>query len=197
MKIKNLIDEDFVNYKKPSMFIAVPNCDFKCDKECGEPVCQNSELAATPSIEIEPEEIINRFNNNPITEAIVFGGLEPLYNKNGSSSFFHHFSGYLTDLNKGTDIVVYTGYYPEEIPYSSFQYWGALVDAIEGHLIFKFGRFIPNKPSRFDEVLGVELASNNQFAFDYMTKIPNITTARDYHSAVIKYGKEFRKTEAI
>ena len=32
------------------------------------------------------------------------------------------------------------------------------------NIIIKFGRFIPNRPSRYDEVLGVELASDNQFA---------------------------------
>ena len=31
-------------------------------------------------------------------------------------------------------------------------------------VIIKFGRFIPNRPSRYDEVLGVTLASDNQFA---------------------------------
>lgn len=39
MLIKNLIEEDFVNYKKPSMVVLFPNCSFKCDKECGRPVC--------------------------------------------------------------------------------------------------------------------------------------------------------------
>ena len=36
MEIKNLIDEDFCNYKKPAMLIATSKCNFKCDKECGE-----------------------------------------------------------------------------------------------------------------------------------------------------------------
>jgi len=35
MIIKGLIDEDFVNYKKPSMTIMMPYCTFKCDKEYG------------------------------------------------------------------------------------------------------------------------------------------------------------------
>jgi len=48
MKIVNLIDEDFCQYKKPSMFIGFPTCSFKCDKECGRPICQNSALAAAP-----------------------------------------------------------------------------------------------------------------------------------------------------
>ena len=77
MKVKNIIDEDFTNYKKPSMFIGTSNCDFKCDKECGKPVCQNSELAKAPTIEIDDNEIIKRFDNNSISEAIVIGGLEP------------------------------------------------------------------------------------------------------------------------
>ena len=38
MKVKNLLDEDFVNFKKPSMFIATSKCDFKCEKECGEKI---------------------------------------------------------------------------------------------------------------------------------------------------------------
>ena len=32
------------------------------------------------------------------------------------------------------------------------------------NVIVKFGRFIPNQNSHYDEVLGVELASNNQYA---------------------------------
>ena len=33
-----------------------------------------------------------------------------------------------------------------------------------GNIIIKFGRFIPNQPSIYDEILGVTLASNNQYA---------------------------------
>ena len=36
MRIKFLVDEDFVNYKKPSMFIGFPSCTWKCEKECGQ-----------------------------------------------------------------------------------------------------------------------------------------------------------------
>ena len=35
------------------------------------------------------------------------------------------------------------------------------------NIIIKFGRYIPNKDKRFDEVLGVWLASDNQFAAKY------------------------------
>ena len=32
------------------------------------------------------------------------------------------------------------------------------------NIIIKFGRYIPDRPSKFDEVLGVTLASDNQYA---------------------------------
>ena len=156
MTIKNLIDEDFVNYKKPSMFIATSKCDFKCDRECGECVCQNSELAAAPEIEIDNYEIWTRFINNPITDAIVFGGLEPFDTFEDLGAFLLSLKG--DGKNDDIDVVIYTGYYPEEIKYKLMTFVN-----MKG-VIIKFGRFIPNRPSRYDEILGVTLASDNQFA---------------------------------
>ena len=31
MVVKGIVDEDFVNYKVPSMTIMFPYCDFKCE----------------------------------------------------------------------------------------------------------------------------------------------------------------------
>lgn len=154
MKIKNLIDEDFINYKKPSMFIGTSSCDFKCDKEAGCQVCQNSDLAKAPTIEIDDEEIIQRYITNPITEAITLGGLEPFDDFNDLFAFIADFRDYSKD-----DIIIYTGYYPEEIPS-----YLDLLSANYKNIIIKFGRFIPDKPHRYDELLGVELPSDNQYA---------------------------------
>lgn len=77
MIIKQLLDEDFVNYKKPSMFIGFPSCSWKCDRECGMQVCQNSALASSPIKNIGFKTIVNRYINNPITSSVVCGGLEP------------------------------------------------------------------------------------------------------------------------
>ena len=44
MILKGLIEEDFVNYKNAAMYLIFPNCDFKCEKECGKKLCQNSKL---------------------------------------------------------------------------------------------------------------------------------------------------------
>ena len=78
MMVKQIIDEDFVNYKKPSMFIAFPSCTWKCEKECGKRVCQNSALATAPNIEVSVGEIANRYIDNSLTKAIVIGGLKSL-----------------------------------------------------------------------------------------------------------------------
>ena len=151
MKVKDIIETDFINYKKPSMFIATTRCNFKCDKECGKPVCQNSELAKAPNIEIDDEEIIKRYLNNSITEAICIAGLEPFDDINELFEFISDFRQYSKD-----DIVIYTGYYPDEIP----SYLERLKENFS-NIIIKFGRFIPNQKSHYDELLGVELASEN------------------------------------
>lgn len=156
MKIKNIIDEDFTNYKKPSMFIAFPYCTFKCDRECGKPICQNSELANAPDIEIKISEIVQRYINNPITSAIVIGGLEPFDSWDDLWKLIVEFRHFTTD-----DIVIYTGYTEEEIYNMRF----ALNNLKQfPNIIIKYGRYIPQKLAIFDFVLGVNLASSNQYA---------------------------------
>ena len=153
MIIKQLIDEDFTNYKKPSMFIGFPNCTWKCEKDCGKKMCQNKELATSPSIEIEVDNLVNRYLNNIITKAVVCGGLEPMDSWNDIQQFIKKLREYTDD-----DCVIYTGYYPEEIQ-----------DNINwlkqfSNIIIKFGRFIPNHQPHYDEILGVDLISDNQQA---------------------------------
>ena len=156
MIIKGLIDEDFINYKKPSMVIEFPYCNFKCDKECGQPVCQNSSLVKEPNIDIPCEDIIIRYINNPITEAIVFQGLEPFDSFGEMNNFLLWFQHQYYSQD---DIVIYTGYNENEISKEI----NALKE-IFSNIIIKFGRYIPNQKPHFDPVLGVNLASDNQYA---------------------------------
>jgi hypothetical protein len=153
MQIKFLVDEDFVNYKKPSMFIGFPHCTFKCDKECGEEVCQNSPLVRQLNVDVEIEDIMKRYMENPITEAVVIGGLEPFddWEELYALVFFLR-------LSTLDDIVIYTGYNENEIE----KYLHFL--SIYPNIIVKFGRFIPHSSPRFDEILGIELQSDNQYA---------------------------------
>ena len=156
MIIKGIIDEDFVNYKKPCMVIECPYCTFKCDKECGLQVCQNSTLANLPNIEISNRSLVARYLKNDITKAIVFQGLEPFDNFEDIFQFLVTFRENSTD-----DIVIYTGYTKEEIEQMSYVL--ARLQQIP-NIIIKFGRYIPNQKTHYDNVLGISLASDNQFA---------------------------------
>jgi len=153
MKLKGINDYDICNYKKPAMFLIFPYCSFKCDKECGEPVCQNSALACEPVIEVKTSDIVDRYMHNPLTHAIVCGGLEPFDSKLELLRFIS-----LARMFTHDPIVIYTGYKEEELQ-------NELKKLREfDNIIVKFGRFIPDSPHIFDTVLEVELASNNQYA---------------------------------
>ena len=78
MRIKGIIEEDFTNYKVPAMFINTCFCDFKCCNELGidVEVCQNAPLANSPIKSIADRVICEHFVRNPITKAIVVGGIK-------------------------------------------------------------------------------------------------------------------------
>ena len=153
MLIKGIIDEDFINYKKPCMVIEFPYCSFKCDKECGKQVCQNGALANSPNIDIERVDLINRYLKNDITQSIVMQGLEPFDSWDDLISFIFLFRCYSDD-----DIIIYTGYNLSELEEKV-----ELLSYFD-NIIIKFGRYISNQQSHYDNVLGVNLASNNQYA---------------------------------
>ena len=137
------------------MVIEFPYCSFKCDKECGQQVCQNSSLVKAENIDINSIQLVHRYLTNPITKAIVCQGLEP----------FDSFEDLLEIIQElrhnylnNDDVVIYTGYIKEEVQ--------TQINELSkfNNIIIKFGRFIPNQSSHFDETLGVQLASPNQYA---------------------------------
>lgn len=154
MRLKGITDEDFVNYKLPSMFIATTYCSFKCEKENGVRCCQNSALVSQPVIEIGDDELIERYRSNAITKAVVFGGLEPFEQSLELLSFI---SKLRTGYNIHDPVVIYTGFNEDEIEED--------LKALRmfDNIIIKFGRYKPNGQPHYDEVLGVDLASDNQY----------------------------------
>ena len=78
MRVKGIIEEDFTNFKLPAMFINTSFCDFKCctESNLGIEVCQNAPLAQAPSKDIPNSVIYQHFANNPITKAVVIGGMD-------------------------------------------------------------------------------------------------------------------------
>ena len=159
MRVKGIVDEDFINYKLPSMHISCYSCSFKCDKECGKQVCQNSALANSPDIEISVEKLVKRYLGNNITKAVVFAGLEPFDDIKNVLAFIMELR---LKNNNRDDVVIYTGYTESEI-HTLFADCFAQLQNL-GNIIIKFGRFIPNQNLHYDETLGVFLASNNQYA---------------------------------
>jgi len=155
MIIKDILDTDTVNYKKTSMFIASPCCSFKCDKLNGCQVCQNSLLANEPDIEIDNDILCQRYLSNSLTEAVVCGGLEPF-------DSFDDLIEFIWTLRLvyecEDDVVIYTGYDDYEI--------ADKIDTLSRipNIIVKFGRYIKDQQPHYDEVLGVNLASDNQYA---------------------------------
>lgn len=173
MNLIYLVDEDFVNYKLPSMFVGFPHCTCKCDKEYGKVICQNNPLLNSPTISITKEDLCERYINNPITSAIVIGGLEPMEDDIDLISFVNCLRNKYECYDP---IVIYTGYTEQELingwrdgregSESIFaNHWQSLISY--ENIVVKFGRFIPDMPSRFDDVLGVKLASENQYAKEY------------------------------
>lgn len=153
MHIKGLVDENFQDYKVASMFIATSTCTWKCCTEAHKQICQNLPLAGSPIIEVKDCEIVRRYLSNSLTSAIVIGGLEPFDQGNELLALVYEFRRYTTD-----DIVIYTGYTEAEV-------WNWINKLrVYPNIIVKFGRFIPDQEPHYDEVLGVKLASPNQYA---------------------------------
>ncbi len=153
MRLKGIIEEDFLNYKEPSMFLLFPECDFKCCKEAGNEICQNLPLVKQPDIEVPVETVVEKYVSNDISRAIVCGGLEPFRTWEDLYALVKALREKTNDM-----IVIYTGYRNDEIE-----------DKVEilkqfPNIIIKFGRFIPGQEKHRDPVLQVDLASMNQYA---------------------------------
>lgn len=164
MEIKGIEAENFENFKAPALFIAFPRCSFKCDKEAGCAVCQNSALASSPSIDISVDTIVDLYMDNPMTEAIVCGGLEPFDSLDDLICLILNLRYRTPD-----PIIIYTGYTEEEIESMEYRIGNELKPVLDilkvyENIVIKFGRYIPNQNKHLDNLLGVELASPNQYA---------------------------------
>ena len=155
MKLKGLVDEDIANYKKTSMFLVTSKCSMKCNQENGKSICQNGTLLVQPDIDIDAEKIYTRYISNPLTSALVIGGLEPF-------DTFEDLKDLLCCFRQThqvkDDIVIYTGYTEQEAQ--------SRLKELEDYypLIIKFGRYRPTQQPHYDEILGVELQNTEQYA---------------------------------
>lgn len=149
MQLRGVIFEDFINYKKPCMILEFPYCSFKCGKD----ICQNAQLNREQIIDVPIQTLVQRYIDNPITESILCQGLEPLDSFQELMRFIKSVRQFSND-----DIVIFTGYNKDEIASQL-----ATLQAFK-NIIVKFGRYLPNQNSIYDDILGATLASNNQYA---------------------------------
>lgn len=154
MRLRQVKLEDFVNYKKISLFLGTCFCDWKCciEQKVDLSVCQNTRLVQSIITNYSPKEIYHdMYCASSLHQAIVFGGLEPMLQFNEMLDVIDYFR-----QNTQDDIIIYTGYEPTEIQQS--------IEQIKRYpnIFMKFGRFKLNSPHHIDPVLGVELASENQ-----------------------------------
>ena len=98
-------------------------------------------------------DLIKRFNDNELSECIIFAGLEPLLQFEEIYEFIKIFR----DTNN-EDIIIYTGYYLDEVKDK--------IDQLRNfkNIIIKFGRYKPNSNKIFDDNLKIYLASDNQYS---------------------------------
>ena len=154
MLVKNIVEEDFVNYKVPSMFIATCFCDWKCciEQNLDISICQNASISKQRNILISDSEIYERYISNPITKAVVIGGLEPMMQFEEIYDLIKCFR----DNNCKDTFVIYTGYNENEILNQ--------IDRLKKfeNIILKIGRYRPNNKSHYDDILGINLVSDNQ-----------------------------------
>lgn len=159
MIVKDIVTT-FSDYKETGLLVAFPKCSFKCCKEYCDgdtSICQNSELALSDSFEIDNESILKYFTDD-IHRALIFGGLEPL-------DSYYDMMMLIASFREKYDypVVIYTGYTENEV-----EKIGAITWFKEyGNIVVKYGRFVPECDSHFDDILGVELASDNQYAVQY------------------------------
>ena len=151
MTLKGIIDEDFINYRVPSMTLMFPKCSFKC----GNDLCQNKDLNKIENTDMTSDKICERYVANPITESVVLQGLEPM-------DSFADVLDFITTLRKDyqcdDDVVIYSGYNKDEISNQIY-----LLRQFP-NIVMKYGRYIPEHKPHYDEVLGVYLISDNQYA---------------------------------
>lgn len=138
------------NYKKISMYLALGiTCIWKCHNCCNAHYKNNQEYLIT-----DTETIIEEYIANPFVDALVISGLEPFDNFEQVYSMIEAFRENIND-----DIVIFSGYIRDEVH--------ELVNSLYmfDNIIFKFGRYKPDLEPKHNELLGITLASSNQYSF--------------------------------
>lgn len=160
IKLIDVKADNTTDYKYTSLLFVFPYCSNKCKN------CQNYEIQNMTPISYLYSSIINFYNQLTTHKSIVCAGLEPFDSFEELQLLFDVFM----KNHKPVDFVIYTGYEYEEIKdkvkilltvFNNNQNF-------KSKLIIKFGRYDENKFKTWhSELLGVDLATNNQYVSCY------------------------------
>lgn len=150
MKLKTLFikDCDIVNYKTGCLYMGV---GYTCSRGCKG--CQNDSLKGEKALEVDPDKVVQDYLDMPVTHAIVFAGLEPLEDLENLILWCRAFRDKTDD-----PIIIYTGAEVDSDELLNAANWLRNFK----NIIFKAGMYLDDQESHYDELLGVNLASNNQ-----------------------------------
>ena len=145
---------DCVNNKDITFNIAAGvSCSFKCCPEHPE-ICQNNPLCQQRVKHVFISKLVNQYVRQKLASSITIQGLEPLDNLIELLWFLWYLRKQTSDA-----VFVWTGYTEEEAEW----FIKVIKDLNLDNIFIKFGRFVLNGEPRFDDVLGVVLASSNQY----------------------------------
>lgn len=118
-------------------------------------VCSNDGWRSAAIKYMDDNDIIDEYLGNPITHAIIFGGLEPFEQ---FDEMFEVIRKLRTEYHCDDAVVIYTGFNKNEIL--------SQIEALKQfkNIVVKYGRFLIGHKKHFDDVLGVYLESDNQYA---------------------------------
>ena len=139
--------EVYNDYKKVGVLLATPTCNNNCK------YCQNEYLKKKKPIEYDISEIFNFVKKNKLIKSFIFGGLDCM-------DSFDQTYDIIKEIRKkfDYDIVLYTGKLKTDINLE--------IEKLKNFkgIIIKFGKYKKNKEKKYDELLGITLASNNQYS---------------------------------
>lgn len=181
MLVTEITDNDTRFYKKPSLYVATAKCSFKCDRECGEPICSEYSKAGVRGIHYTPKQILNKYISSLHAEALVFGGMEPFDSAIDLYLCIKEFRA----AYQNVPIIIWSGYTPDELNELGF-----LTPLLQfPNIIIKFGRYVPDDKPHYDQLLGVRLASRNQRAYKLEVLVRSIVREH-FIPTVSKNGKK-------
>lgn len=161
VKLISVSTDDFTDYKKTAILLAFPECKKHCDG------CQNEHLRSAKSHKYYINDIINLYNRLDEHKAIVCAGLDPMDSLSDLKAIILAFN----ENKKPVDFVIYTGYdYPD---YCFIVESGlySLITNKDFNLIIKYGHYDKNNKNKYkSNILGVELAGDNQIVVRYNLK---------------------------